>query len=113
MNCTKFKKIIPLFLDGNIDKDDKIIFEKHLGSCADCSMLFQKISDSIKSFPLVAQVSIFDVYTGGQVPPGKKSLAYRISFQSPTHTLTDDEVNGVQQQILDKLSKDLRTTLRA
>ena len=78
----------------------------------DATVTHQKIREIITSFPLVAQVSIFDVYAGGQVPPGKKSLAYRISFQSPTHTLTDEEVNGVQQQILDKLSKDLGAVLR-
>ena len=72
----------------------------------------QQVLDIIKSFPLAAQVAIFDVYSGEQVPQGKKSLAYRITFQSPTHTLTDEEVNKVQQQILDKVSRDLGATLR-
>ncbi len=72
----------------------------------------QQILDIIKSFPLVERVTIFDVYTGEQVPPGKKSLAYRITFQSPAHTLTDEEVNRVQQQILSKLSSELGATLR-
>jgi phenylalanyl-tRNA synthetase beta chain len=66
----------------------------------------------IEGFPLVAQVTLFDVYSGKQVPPGKKSLAYRITFQSPAHTLTDDEVDGVQEQILEKLSRELGATLR-
>ncbi|MDI6814697.1 MAG: phenylalanine--tRNA ligase subunit beta [Dehalococcoidales bacterium] len=72
-----------------------------------------RVQDIIRSFPLVARVTIFDVYSGEQVPPGKKSLAYRITFQSPTHTLTDEEVNRVQQQILDKLSQELGATLRS
>jgi len=72
----------------------------------------QKVLDIIKSFPLVEHIAIFDVYSGEQVPTGKKSLAYRITFQSPTHTLTDNEVNKVQQQILDKLSHNLRAVLR-
>ena len=72
----------------------------------------QKVQDIITSFPLVNQATIFDVYAGEQVPPGKKSLAYRVTFQSPTHTLTDEEVNQVQQQILDKLSSELGATLR-
>ncbi|MFC1928325.1 phenylalanine--tRNA ligase subunit beta [Chloroflexota bacterium] len=73
----------------------------------------QQALDIIKSFSLVEQVVLFDVYFGEQVPQGKKSLAYRITFQSPTHTLTDDEVNKTQQQILDKLSSKLGATLRA
>jgi phenylalanyl-tRNA synthetase beta chain len=79
----------------------------------DAGITHQKVQDIIKSFPLVEQVTLFDVYTGEQVPPGKKSLAYRITFQSPTHTLTDEEVNQVQQQILDKLSSELGATLRS
>ena len=79
----------------------------------DAGITHQRIQDIIKSFPLVNQVNIFDVYSGEQVPPGKKSLAYRITFQSPSHTLTDEEVNRVQQQILDKLSSELRANLRS
>jgi phenylalanyl-tRNA synthetase beta chain len=71
-----------------------------------------KAQDIIKDFPLVSQVALFDVYSGGQLPVGKKSLAYRITFQSPSHTLTDEEVGKVQQQILDKLSAELGATLR-
>ncbi|MFC1965391.1 phenylalanine--tRNA ligase subunit beta [Chloroflexota bacterium] len=75
-------------------------------------IIHQQIIEIIKGFPLVERVAIFDVYSGGQVPHGKKSLAYRITFQSPAHTLTDNEVDKVQQQILDKLSSELGATLR-
>ena len=73
----------------------------------------QQILDIIQSFPLVEQVALFDVYSGEQVPASKKSMAYRITFQSPTQTLTDEEVNRVQQQILDKLSQEFGATLRS
>ena len=79
----------------------------------DAQITHQKVQALIKSFPLVEQVTLFDVYSGEQVLPDKKSLAYRITFQSPTHTLTDEEVNQVQQKILDKLSHDLGATLRS
>jgi phenylalanyl-tRNA synthetase beta chain len=72
-----------------------------------------QIKRSIEAFPLVEQAEIFDVYSGGQVSPGKKSLAYRISYRSPEHTLTDEEVNEVQQQILERLGRDLGTVLRS
>ena len=79
----------------------------------DTEVTHKKIRDIVKGFPLVHQVAIFDVYTGEQVPTGKKSLAYRVTFQSPDHTLTDEEVNQVQQQILSKLSGELGATLRS
>jgi len=78
----------------------------------DAQVTHRQVLDIIKSFPLVNKATLFDVYTGKQVPPGKKSLAYRLTFQSPTHTLTDEEANKVQQQILDKLSSKLGASLR-
>jgi len=62
---------------------------------------------------LVAGVDVFDVYTGEQVPRGKKSLAYRITYQSVTQTLTDEQVEPVQRRILDRLSRELGAALRA
>ena len=79
----------------------------------DAKVSHRQATDIIRGFPLVSRVMIFDVYSGGQVPPGKKSLAYRITYQSPAHTLTDEEVNKVQQKILGKLSHQLGATLRA
>jgi len=78
----------------------------------DSRVAHRQVQDIIGGFPLVSQVIIFDVYTGGRLPPGRKSLAYRITFQSPSHTLTDEEANEVQQQILGKLSAELGATLR-
>jgi len=88
-----------------IDRDIALVIDTEASN--------QEVQDIIKGFSLVNRVTIFDVYTGGQLPSGKKSLAYRITFQSPTHTLTDKEVNKVQQQIIDKLSSKLGATLRS
>ncbi len=40
---------------------------------------------------LCEQVRLFDVYTGDQVPTGKKSLAFALRFRAPDRTLTDAE----------------------
>jgi phenylalanyl-tRNA synthetase beta chain len=78
----------------------------------DSGVTHRQVMDVITGFPLVTQVALFDFYIGGKLPAGKKSMAYRITFQSPSHTLTDEEVNKVQQKIIDKLSKELGATLR-
>jgi ferredoxin-fold anticodon binding domain-containing protein len=62
----------------------------------DNSLAASRVQEVIESFPLVAQVTLFDVYSGEQVPQGKKSLALSIRFQSPERTLTDEEVNQAQ-----------------
>ena len=79
----------------------------------DADITNQKILDIIKSFSLISEIVLFDVYSGKQVAVGKKSLAYRLVYQSPGHTLTDEEVNKVQEQVLSRLAKDLGATLRA
>jgi len=78
----------------------------------DSGVAHRQVQEIVTGFPLVTEVALFDVYSGGQLPAGKKSLAYRVTFQSPSHTLTDEEVNKVQKQILDKLAKQLGATLR-
>ncbi|MFC2018791.1 phenylalanine--tRNA ligase subunit beta [Chloroflexota bacterium] len=79
----------------------------------DGSVTHQRVRDIIKGFPLVEAVTVFDVYSGQPVPSGKKSLAYRITFQSPAHTLTEEEVSKVQEQVLGKLASELGAVLRA
>lgn len=70
------------------------------------------VEDLLKSFPIVTSVKLFDIYTGDQVPAGKKSLAYTLMYQSPNRTLTEDEVNVVQAQLLQRLNKELGAELR-
>jgi phenylalanyl-tRNA synthetase beta chain len=78
----------------------------------DAGVTNARVQKIMRGFSLVTDVALFDLYSGEQLPAGKKSLAYRITYQSPKHTLTDDEVNKVQEQILDKLAKELGANLR-
>ncbi|MGD9143729.1 MAG: phenylalanine--tRNA ligase subunit beta [Dehalococcoidia bacterium] len=85
---------------------------RDLAVVVDAGVSHQSILDIIGNFSLVSEVKLFDVYAGKQVEAGKKSLAYRLVYQSPTHTLTDEEVNKVQAQILKRLTGELGATLR-
>jgi phenylalanyl-tRNA synthetase beta chain len=57
-------------------------------------------------------VRLFDVYTGEQVELGKKSLAFSITYQSPEHTLTDEEVARAQRGIVERLKREFGAELR-
>ena len=72
----------------------------------------KKVEQIVQAEPLVTQFTPFDVYTGAPIPPGKKSLAYRLVYQSPDRTLTDEEVDTVQERILNRLQKELEAALR-
>jgi phenylalanyl-tRNA synthetase beta chain len=88
------------------------------GSTRDISLMVdidqpsRKVQDIIEDTKLVSSVTLFDVYTGDKLPVGKKTLAYSIVYQSSERTLTDKEVNKVQDGLLKRLEKTLSATLR-
>jgi len=73
---------------------------------------YRRAEEIIQSFPLVTKVTLFDLYRGEQIAEGKKSFAIRIIYQSPSHTLTDEEVDQTQEQMLARLHQELGATLR-
>ena len=62
---------------------------------------------------LLQDARLFDLYRGEQIPPGKKSLAYSLTYQAEDRTLTDDEVAKVQERIVRRLAQELGAELRA
>jgi len=62
---------------------------------------------------LLKEVRLFDVYRGQQIGPGKKSLAYSLTYQDPQRTLTDKKVSKVRKKIIRSLEKDLGASLRS
>ena len=61
---------------------------------------------------LLADVRLFDVYRGGQLPTGKKSMAFSLAFQAGDRTLTDAEVEAEKARILEAVSQRLGARLR-
>ncbi len=62
---------------------------------------------------LLEAVRLFDVYEGDPIPPGKKSLAYSLTYRAPDRTLTDQEVARVHDRIVRAAEKRLDAALRA
>jgi phenylalanyl-tRNA synthetase beta chain len=61
---------------------------------------------------LLDTIKLFDVYEGEQIPEGKKSVAYAVSFRAPDRTLTDEEVNKVFDKMLKRLEENVGAQLR-
>jgi phenylalanyl-tRNA synthetase beta chain len=61
---------------------------------------------------LLKRVELFDIYEGSQIPAGKRSLAYHLTFQSGNKTLTDKEVSKNRQRIVQQLNQQFGATLR-
>ena len=62
---------------------------------------------------LLKEVSLFDVYRGEPIPPGKKSLAYALTYQDDSRTLTDKNVARIRKKIVGAARKRLNAELRA
>jgi len=52
-------------------------------------------------------LDLFDVYEGDKLPDGKKSLAFRLTYQSPDRTLKDEDCTAFQNAIKAALRKQL------
>ncbi|MGA2489228.1 MAG: phenylalanine--tRNA ligase subunit beta [Anaerolineales bacterium] len=62
---------------------------------------------------VVREVRLFDVYRGGKIGPGKKSLAYSITYQADDKTLNDKDVAGIRTRLLRRLEQELGAVLRS
>jgi phenylalanyl-tRNA synthetase beta chain len=54
---------------------------------------------------LIVGVSVFDVFEGGAIPTGKKSLAIEVTLQPKERTLTDSEIEAVAGKIVAEVRK--------
>ncbi len=54
---------------------------------------------------ILVNQEIFDIFRGEQIGAGKKSLAFSLKFQAEDRTLTDEEVDRVQDNLIAALEK--------
>ena len=89
-----------------VERDLAIIVEENV-AC-------DKIVDCIKraSGDILESVALFDVYRGEQVGESKKSMAFRLIFQSYEKTLNVEEVDAIISVVLGKLKEELNAELR-
>lgn len=66
-----------------------------------------------ESGDLLQNIQVFDVYQGQGVADGKKSIALGLTFQDPSRTLIDSEINELIQKVVITLERKFKVTLRA
>ncbi|HER27490.1 MAG TPA: phenylalanine--tRNA ligase subunit beta [Rhodospirillales bacterium] len=62
---------------------------------------------------LISDVSLFDVFQGGNLPPGHKSLAINVTLQPTDKTLTDEQIDRVSEKVIAAVEKACGGMLRA
>ncbi len=104
--ATFAKRFEPISIYPKVARDLAIVVDKEILSDMPTELIYTTGGDSVDS------VRLFDVYEGEQVPEGKKSLAYTITYHSATETLTDKAVNTLHDKVVKRLNQELSAELR-
>ena len=89
--------------------------QRDIAVVVDHAMPVEVIRQKVVDFagPLLNKVQIFDIYVGEGIELGKKSVALGLTFQDPSRTLMDDEINSVIDRVVASLAREFNAKLRA
>jgi phenylalanyl-tRNA synthetase beta chain len=75
---------------------------------------WQAVLDAIEAEkpPIVCSVRLFSLYRGPGLPPGRKSLAFRVVMQHTERTLTDAEADAARETLVGLLGRKFSASLR-
>ena len=87
---------------------------KDIAFVVDNNLTNEELKKAIKreGGKLLTNIELFDVYKGNNLEENKKSLAYNLTFNDPTKTLTDEEVMHIFNKIIDNITKKFNCVLR-
>jgi phenylalanyl-tRNA synthetase beta chain len=93
-----------------IEKYPQVV--RDLAFVVEANVLYNDINKEISNFSeMVKKVELFDVYEGGKLGAGKKSLAFHVIYQAD-RTLTSEEVDKMQEVLIGKLEKKFGAKIR-
>lgn len=76
-------------------------------------VMYNDIKKELTTFnPLLKSVELIDVYIGNKLDKDEKSLTFRLYYQADDRTLISSEVDGIQNNLLEKLSERFQAKLR-
>ena len=96
----------------DINKFPSII--KDVAFIVDKNIYSEEIEKVIKKSggKLLTNIEVFDVYVGENIASNEKSIAYKLTFQDPTKTLTDEEVMNLFNKIIKDVESKCNAKLR-
>lgn len=91
------------------------IVDRDLAVIIDDEVTIKTLIDCIKKYAgnVCEEVKLFDVYKGSQILSGKKSVAFSLKLRSDDHTLVDEEIQSVMNNVINGLSNELNASLRS
>ena len=106
-NCTnRDVKYTPLTKFPAVTRDFSIVID-NTTPVAEIEKVMKKAGGK-----LLTKLELSDVYTGSQIPEGKKSVMYKAEFKAPDRSLTGEEADNLHAKIVKNLANELGATLR-
>ena len=71
----------------------------------DTTVSWQLVEQTIRALdlPNLVDLRIFDIYRGGDLPPGRHSIALSLRYRAADRTLTDEEIAAAQERVVGAL----------
>jgi phenylalanyl-tRNA synthetase beta chain len=104
---TRAKPVLELFPFQPVARDFAFVVDRTV-KAADILRATQSVDRK-----LIANVTVFDVYEGKGIEPGKKSVAIAVTLQPREKTMTDEEIDAVAAKIVAEVGKRTGGALRA
>ncbi len=89
-----------------VSRDLALVIDESVSSGA----ISQLVRENAGEF--LASLQIFDVYQGDAVTKGKKSVALGLTWQHPSRTLSDEEINTIISSCINALQEQFNANLR-
>lgn len=102
----KAKKKLELSSFQPVDKDLAFVVDKTVPAIN--LMTAAKTADR----EFIADVRVFDVYEGENLPEGKKSIALALTFQPKDKTFTDQDIENLMNKVIQEMKKKCNAELR-
>jgi phenylalanyl-tRNA synthetase beta chain len=104
---TRAKPVLELSPFQPVERDFAFVVERNV-KAADIVRAAQNVDRK-----LISGVSVFDVYEGAGIAPGKKSIAIAVTLQPRDKTMTDAEIEALAAKIVAEVGKRTGGVLRA
>src|SRR4029077_9877137 len=105
--ATHAKPVLELSAFQPVERDFAFVVDHHV-KAADLVRAAQSADRK-----LIAGVSVFDVYEGKGIDPGKKSIAVAVTIQPREKTMTEAEIDALAGKIVAEVGKRTGGVLRA
>ncbi len=104
---TPNRKYNPIPRFPSINRDISIVIDETITASELEKIIFKNAGE------MLTELELFDLYQGKQIPDGKKSLSFSMTFQSPVRTLQEEDVDPVIASILKIFETQLGASLRS